>query len=421
MIATSILPVGGTIYTQLPPPGSTSMILEETLWRRSSIRNFTTEPVSIQDLSTILWAAYGVRGDGSRTISPFDGVYAVRIYVLQADAVYYYQPSNHSLVFYKNGDYRSVCPYSSPVVLGLVWNNSLDPDGNVSTLEVGAVGQNIQLMANALDLGCVTCGDFPPFQTLQRIGLPKHETGRIIIPLGHLLYPYNFYYYPFWISLLPKIQKSSMSLSDAVKTRNETDTFTGELPQTLQIQMLWSAYGCSYYVDKSEFSFSYHISRHRTVPSAHGYYPLQIYGATATGAYQYIPNIYDVIKFITVLPEFPFPVITYTKKITDTDIRGTIASATANPSCAQAPLLVIIVLNVNKTRPQGNSDFSGPGFRWLWYYEAGAAAHNVQLDAAAWNLTANSYLPINSEIISSALTLSDNFVPCLVIPIGRQI
>jgi nitroreductase len=421
MIIAVVLPATGTIHTHLPPPGSTSIILEETLWRRSSIRNFTSEPVSIEDLSTILWAAYGIRGDGSQTVASVNGVYAVRIYVLQADAVYYYEPSNHSLVFYKSGDYRSVSPYPSPVVIGLVWNDSLDPDGDVSTLEVGAVGQNLQLMANALDLGCVTCGDFPPYQTLKHIGLPEHETGRIIIPLGHPLYPYDFHYFPFWISLLPKIQKSSMSLSDALKARNETDTFTGELPRTMQIQMLWSAYGYSYLVDKSEFSFTYHISRHRTVPSAHGYYPLQIYGITATGVYQYIPNIYDVIKFIWFLPEFPFPVITYTKKITDTDIRGTIASATANPSCGQAPLMLIIVLDVNMTRPQGGDDFSSPRFRWLWYYEVGAAAHNVQLEAAAWNLTANSYLPIDSETIRSALALTSDFVPCLVIPIAKQI
>ena len=274
MIVTIVLPVEGTLYTQLPPPGSTSMILEETLWRRSSIRNFTSEPVSIEDLSTILWTAYGVRGDGSRTVAPVNGIYAVRIYVLQADAVYYYEPSNHSLVFYKSGDYRSVVsPYPSPVVLGLVWNDSLNPDGDVSMLEIGAVGQNLQLMANALDLGCVPCGDFPPFQSIKRIGLPEHETGRIIMPLGHPLYPYDFHYIPFWISPLPKIQKSSISFSDALKTRNETDTFLGELPRAMQIQMLWSAYGYSYLVDKSEFSFSYHISRHRTVPSAHGYYP----------------------------------------------------------------------------------------------------------------------------------------------------
>ena len=167
MIVVIVLPAEGTIYIQLPPPGSTSMILEETLWRRSSIRNFTSEPVSIEDLSTILWAAYGVRGDGSRTVAPVNDVYAVRIYVLQADAVYYYEPSNHSLVFYKSGDYRSVSPYPSPVVIGLTWNDSLNPDSDVSTLEIGAVGQNLQLMANALDLGCVTCGDFPPYQTLK--------------------------------------------------------------------------------------------------------------------------------------------------------------------------------------------------------------------------------------------------------------
>ena len=421
LMTTVVFPVVGTVPSDLPPPGSTSMILEETLWRRSSIRNFTSDPVSIEALSSILWAAYGVRGDGSRTVASVDGVYAVRIYVLLEDAVYYYEPVNHSLVFYKRGDYRSVSPYPSPVVLGLAWNDSVNPDGDVSMLEVGAVGQNLQLMVNALDLGCVTCGDFPPYQTLARIGLPEHETGRIVIPVGHPLYPYDFRYFPFWVSLLPKIQRSSMSLSDALKTRNETDAFAGELPRAMEIQMLWSSYGYSYFVDKSDFSFVYHISRHRTVPSAHKYYPLQVYGVTAGGVYEYIPNIYDVIKLIFFLPEFPFPVVTYTKKISDADMRGAIAGATSNPSCAQAPFLLVLVLDVNKTRPAGNTDFSDPMYRWLWYYEVGAAAQNVQLEAAAWDLTVNRYVPVDSEAIPSALGLTGDIVPCLVVSIGMQI
>ena len=54
-----------------------------------------------------------------------------RIYVLLEDAVYYFEPVNHSLVFYKRGDYRSVSPYPSPVVLGLAWNDSVNSDGDV--------------------------------------------------------------------------------------------------------------------------------------------------------------------------------------------------------------------------------------------------------------------------------------------------
>lgn len=144
-----------------------------------------------------------------------------------------------------------------------------------------------------------------------------------------------------------------------------------------------------------------------------------MYGITATGAFQYIPNIYNVIKLIWFLPEFPFPVITYTKKITENDLRNTIADATTNPLCAHAPFLLIIILDLDRTRPQGGDDFSGPEYRWLWYYEIGAAAQNVQLEAAAWSLTTNSYVPRDSEAIRSALGLSSECVPCLVIPVGR--
>ena len=130
----------------LPPPGQASMNFEETLWRRSSIRNFTSEPVSIEDLSTILWAAYGVRDDGLRTVIPINGTHATTIYVILQDAVYQYRPENHSLVIFKQGDYRYVAQYTAPVVLGLAWNASINPDPNSSALEIGAVGQNIQLI-----------------------------------------------------------------------------------------------------------------------------------------------------------------------------------------------------------------------------------------------------------------------------------
>ena len=47
------------IYS-LPPPKSVDMILEESIFRRSSVRDFSDEMVSDEDLSTILWAAYGL-------------------------------------------------------------------------------------------------------------------------------------------------------------------------------------------------------------------------------------------------------------------------------------------------------------------------------------------------------------------------
>ena len=406
------------VAEQLPPPTQPSMNFEETLWRRSSIRNFTTEPVSIEDLSTILWAACGVRQDGQRTVVPINGTYSTSIYLLTNQSVYRYQPENHSLIFFKQGDYRFVAQYDSPIVLGLAWNASLNPDPNSSALEIGAIGQNIQLITNALGLGSVITGDFPPTYTLQRIGLPANETGRIIIPLGHLQFPYKFTYRPFRLSFLPKVQQSTVSLFEAINTRNETDVWSGELTRNELAQILWSAYGYSPYIDRSEFGFTYHISRHRTVPSAHGYYPLRIYGVTAQNIVEFVPNTYDPLSFIF-LSYFPFPVVTYLKHITKGDMRAQVANATTQPACSHAPLLIVVVLDIEKTRPEEGDDFSGPQMRNLWCFEAGAAAHNALLEAAAWDLTANIYLPTDNSAIRSALNLEDEFVPLLVVPIGK--
>ena len=90
----------------LPPPIDVDMILEESIFRRMSVREFKDEPVNDEDLSTILWAAFGLRDDGKHTISKINNTYSAIIYVLNEEAAYKYNPINHSLVVYKEGDFR---------------------------------------------------------------------------------------------------------------------------------------------------------------------------------------------------------------------------------------------------------------------------------------------------------------------------
>ncbi|HEC81809.1 MAG TPA: hypothetical protein ENI42_05245 [Thermoplasmatales archaeon] len=61
-----------------------------------------------EELSTVLWAAYGYRDDGKQAVPTVEGMHAAHIYVLKEDGVYKYNPLNHSLVFYKNGEYRYI-------------------------------------------------------------------------------------------------------------------------------------------------------------------------------------------------------------------------------------------------------------------------------------------------------------------------
>ena len=97
----------------LPPPLSVNMTFRDAIFCRCSVRTFkSSEPVGDEELSTVLWAAYGSRDDGSRTVAGIEGLYSTIIYVFREEAVYTYNPLNHSLVFYQEGDLRRVqCLY----------------------------------------------------------------------------------------------------------------------------------------------------------------------------------------------------------------------------------------------------------------------------------------------------------------------
>ena len=118
LILSAIYPVTGKLDVQytilrnvdsepikydLPPPMTIDMVLEESMCRRMSVRSFTSEAVTDEELSTILWAAYGFADNGDRTVFSPDEVYPAIIYVIRSDATYKYVPEDHSLSLFKTG------------------------------------------------------------------------------------------------------------------------------------------------------------------------------------------------------------------------------------------------------------------------------------------------------------------------------
>jgi nitroreductase len=400
-----------TTYS-LPPPMFIDMPVEETIFRRMSVREFTEDPVTDEELSTILWAAYGYTDNGNRTVHGINGIHAGQIYVLMEDAVYKYDALNHSLIFHKDGDYRYIGQYEAPIQLGLIWDKDKSSDENLSCAELGEIGQNIHFVANALDMGTVVTAEIP--SPLSVIDLPSNEEGKIVMPLGHPEFPYELVYRPLWLSLLPRIKVSSMPLTNALQNRSEATNWDEELTRQEETQAIWVSYGYSYLLDEGEATKN-PVDRHRTVPSAHGYYPLRMYAVTESGISWYVPCIYDPIYGI-MHGRWRFPIITFLLKIASGDKREEIAQASQS-FVASAPLLIISVIDLRKTNRW--DDLSGERFRWLWYYEAGASAHNILLEATAWNLSANITTITDASAIRSTLRLSENFVPLLVVPVGK--
>ena len=131
----------------LPPPLSIDMVLEESICRRMSVRSFTGESVTDEELSTILWAAYGVTENGSRSIFNPDGTYSSIIYVIRSDATYKFVPEDHSLSLFINGNYLHLGQYDEDVgtviKFGLVWDKDIESDEMRGMADIGMICQNI--------------------------------------------------------------------------------------------------------------------------------------------------------------------------------------------------------------------------------------------------------------------------------------
>jgi nitroreductase len=366
----------------LPPPQDLTMIMEQSINRRMSVRQYTTENITDQDLSTILWAAYGTLANGNRTIYHPDHIYGIVLYVIRAEATYTYNPTDHTLINFIDGNYLDIGMYTSPVKIGLVWNQTILPTENDAMSEIGMIAQNIYFDANALNLATITTG--MSVSDMYELGLPTDQKPEIIMFLGHPSTPYSFTYQPLPQQNLPQIQNNTMTLAQAINNRHIATSW-GSTPLTTfqESQIIWAAYGTSYLYDNINHK------HHRTLPSAIDYYPFKLYAANETAVYLYNPSAHSVTT------------------IRDGDHRTEIATAVGSPdiSIATAPWILVSVL-----------DTSVGGMQYInwWYYEAGAIAHNIFLEAGTLNLTANTVLFDISDAagLKTALGISgNNLVP----------
>ena len=293
----------------------------------------------MENISSLLWA--------TSKISSIDGRDAVNIYVIMKEGVYKYIPSNHSLKIFRKGDFRWVGDYDSAYIkIGLTWNKSCGKNENFSAFQMGSIGQNIYFISNSLGLGTVTTAG--KAYELYYIGLPIDEKPLIIMPVGYPLKPYNFSYSPYNTSL-PFPERGIKKLVDAMIEENREEFLYGGLNEKEISQILWASYGYSYFFDASQGW------RHRTVPSSHATYPLEIFFANSSGLFHYLPQNHSL------------------ELIRGEDVRRDI-----EPHWARNADIIFIYLNESKASQS-----------WAWYYEAGAIWQNLLLEATSLNLSAN--------------------------------
>lgn len=180
---------------------------------------------------------------------------------------------------------------------------------------------------------------------------------------------------------------SDSGLLDAMVRRGSVRDLSGE-PLTDQelAALLWSAQGVST------------PGGARTVPSAGALYPLEMYVVTDEGVLHYVPKTASV------------------EIRTDPEAKAVLAEAISNVPASRA--YGIVVITGVPARITGK--YTERGIRYMWM-EAGHAAQNLLLAAAALGLGAVTIGAFDDGGVSRALGISDQETPLYLIPVGRPL
>ncbi len=194
---------------KLPEPKYSGKIsVEEALKLRRSVREYSGKPLSLEEVSQLLWASQGVTSPkGFRTAPSAGALYPLEVYVVIGDVkdfpkgVYKYRPSDHSLYKVKDGDVREEL---SKAALGQSWVRdgavvivfSAEYDRTTRVygqrgiryvhIEVGHASENLHLQAVSLSLGTVVVGAFRDDEVKKILSLPPKEEPLVIMPVGRL-------------------------------------------------------------------------------------------------------------------------------------------------------------------------------------------------------------------------------------------
>lgn len=177
------------------------------------------------------------------------------------------------------------------------------------------------------------------------------------------------------IKLNEPILNQGLTVKEAIKRRHSTrEFFSKPLSLSTMSEVFWAAYG----VNRSDGK--------RTVPSAIGVYPLEIYGFTAEGVYKYNPENHSLTQ------------------ITDQDLR---AKSGTQDFVMSAPLDIVIFSDYDKFKTEDkelNQIVAGQEMR-MSLLDAGAVTENVYLYCSSEHINVVERAMADEKTLMSTLGL----------------
>ncbi|GAK55613.1 nitroreductase family protein [Candidatus Vecturithrix granuli] len=192
----------------LPDPKyDSSTSVESALRQRRSVRDYADEPLTLSEVSQLLWAAQGVTDlrMGFRTAPSAGALYPLEIYAVignvsgLAAGIYKYEPHAHALAHLRAGDVRqdlavaalgqtSIQTGAIALIFSAVYERTTRKYGERGVryvhIEVGHAAQNVYLQAVSLNLGAVVIGAFQDTQVKTIVNMRDEENPLYIMPVG---------------------------------------------------------------------------------------------------------------------------------------------------------------------------------------------------------------------------------------------
>jgi SagB-type dehydrogenase family enzyme len=172
----------------LPPANqSGGMPLMEALKNRQSQRSFSSKELSQQQMSDMLWAAYGInRPDGFRTVPSARTWNEFDIYIIKAEGWYVYDPQKHTMLKLGNEDLRvhsATQEFAHTASVNLVFVADFDRMPNAdddfrkfySAADAGYISQNVYLYCASEGLATIVRGQIDKVKAKELLKLRPNQ------------------------------------------------------------------------------------------------------------------------------------------------------------------------------------------------------------------------------------------------------
>ena len=192
--------------------------IEKVLNERRSVRSYEDEPLTLEEVSQLLWSAYGItysregmpdfiRG-GLKTAPSAGARYPLEIYLVAGNVkgllpgIYWYVPEGHVIHRLADGDVRSdlmaAClsqKFAGEAPVSLVWSAVYERctekygergQERYVCMDLGHSAQNVYLQCGSLGLGTCAIGAFTDEALKKLIGMTEEEVPLYVMPVGRL-------------------------------------------------------------------------------------------------------------------------------------------------------------------------------------------------------------------------------------------